>query len=396
MTRRAKLAVLALASLALLGAKRPPGLGNVTEVRHWSYADYTRVVIELDRRVSTEVKRLSANSRVGRPERLYLDLPEIWVGRSFSEGLPIGDGLLTGIRLGQNTLRNARVVIDLERYQSHRLLFLSHPERVVIDVYGARKAGGRAPGGSAPRDAPSAPGGGLRAGLRPVQTVVIDPGHGGKDPGAIGVGGLREKDVTLSVARTLGKRLAARGLKVVYTRTDDRWLSLEARTASAESVDGDVFISVHANAAPRRSVHGVETYYLDENHERHALNLAARENGIPRGQVNVLQQTLAKLHMEEISPHSRRLARAVQSQIVLGLPKGRRPQDLGVKKGPFYVLFLSNMPAILVEVGFLTNRTEAKRLRDARYLDSLAGQIASGVQRYAGEHSSRVAQGSAR
>lgn len=396
MTRRAKLAVLALASLALLGAMRPPGLGNVTEVRHWSYADYTRVVIELDRSVSTEIKRLSANSRAGRPERLYLDLPEIWVGRSFGGGLPIGDGLLTGIRLGQNTLRNARVVIDLERYQSHRLLFLSHPDRVVIDVYGARKAGGRPPRGAAPDEAPSAPGGALPAGLRPVQTVVIDPGHGGKDPGAIGVGGLQEKDVSLSVARSLGKRLAARGLKVVYTRTDDRWLSLEARTASAESVDGDVFISVHANAAPRRSVHGVETYYLDENHERHALNLAARENGIPRGQVNVLQQTLAKLHMEEISPHSRRLARAVQSQIVLGLPKGRRPQDLGVKKGPFYVLFLSNMPAILVEVGFLTNRTEAKRLRDARYLDSLAGQIASGVQSYAGEHSSRVAQGSAR
>jgi len=387
--RRGPTLALLLCALPLLGVTRPAGLGNVTEVRHWSYDDYTRVVVELDRAVTTEVSRLPADGRAGRPERLYLDLPGIWVGKSFSEGLRIGDGLLQGIRLGQNTLRNTRVVIDLERYESHRLLFLSHPDRVVIDVYGARKGGPT-------RSGQPTPGGALPAGLRPVQTIVIDPGHGGKDPGAIGVGGLQEKQVTLKVARALGKRLAARGLKVVYTRTDDRYLTLEARTAAAESVDGDVFVSVHANAARRRSVHGVETYYLDENHERHAVNLAARENGIPRGQVNVLQQTLAKLHMEEISPHSRRLAHAVQTQIIRGLPKGRRPQDLGVKKGPFYVLFLSNMPAILVEVGFLTNRTEARRLRDGKYLDSLAGQIASGVVRYAGDRPSKLAQRSRR
>ncbi len=384
MRRRATLVLLLLAAPALIGAKRPPGLGDVTEVRHWSYDDFTRVVIELDRAVSTDVNRLPADTRAGRPERLYLALPGIWVGRDFSDGLPIGDGLLRGIRLGQNTLHNARVVIDLERYESHRLIFLSHPDRVVIDVYGSRKSRAQL------RDQPAA-GGALPAGLRAVQTVVIDPGHGGKDPGAIGVGGLQEKEVTLRVALALGKQLATQGLEVVYTRTDDQTVTLEGRTAAAESVDGDLFISVHANAAPRRSAHGVETYYLDESHEQHAVNLAARENGIPRGQVNVLQETLAKLHMEELSPHSRRLARAVQDQIVRGLPKGRRPQDLGVKKGPFYVLFLSNMPAILVEVGFLTNRSEAKRLRDDEYLDGLGRQIAGGVVRYAGEQTTRLA-----
>jgi N-acetylmuramoyl-L-alanine amidase len=153
---------------------------------------------------------------------------------------------------------------------------------------------------------------------------------------------------------------------------------------------------VHANAAPRRSVHGVETYYLDQNHERHALNLAARENGIPRGQVNVLQETLAKLHMEELSPYSQRLARSVQKHLVTGLPRKLRPDDLGVKKGPFYVLFLANMPAILVEVGFLTNRTEAKRLRDSDYLDLIGGQIAEGVDAYSGEQNTRFAATSRR
>ena len=185
--------------------------------------------------------------------------------------------------------------------------------------------------------------------------------------------------------------LESRGFEVVYTRTGDQTISLEERTAIAESVDGDLFLSVHVNAARRRAVHGVETYYLDQNHERHSLNLAARENGIPRHQVNILQRTLAKLHMEEVSPHSRRLAEVVHERMVRGLPRGRRPRDLGVKKGPFYVLFLANMPAVLVEVGFLTNRREAGRLRDGSYLGSLAEQIAEGVAFYRGEHHLRLA-----
>ena len=141
-------------------------------------------------------------------------------------------------------------------------------------------------------------------------------------------------------------------------------------------------MSIHANAARRRSVRGLETYYLDANYERHSLNLAARENGIDPAQVNILQKTLAKLHMEELSPQSERLAQTVHRQILGGMPRKRRPGDLGVKKGPFYVLFLSNMPAILIEAGFITNREEARRLRDAAYLEALADQIALGLERY--------------
>ena len=209
---------------------------------------------------------------------------------------------------------------------------------------------------------------------------MIDAGHGGRDPGAIGVGGLREKDVTLRLAKTLGEKLAARGFAIVYTRKDDRSIGLEERTAIAESVGGDLFVSLHANAAPRRSVAGIETYYLDANHERHSLGVAARENGVLPSQVDALQRTVAKLRVSEVSVHSRRVANAVHQQMVAGLA-GRYGEvnDLGVKKGPFYVLFLSNMPAILVEAGFLTNRGEARRLRDVDYLDDLAQQITIGL-----------------
>lgn len=371
-----------LLALFLLGVERPPGLGDVVDVRHWSHEDYTRVVVELSRPVNTKVVRLPADPDSDRPERLYLDLEGVWVGRRYQDGVAVGDGLLQRVRIRQNTLETTRVVIDLQGYDHHRLLELSHPDRIVVDVYGSREQRGT------PRDEIGRP---LPTGMRSVQTVVVDAGHGGKDPGAIGIGGLREKDITLRLAKVVGQRLSDHGFRVMYTRQDDRYLSLEERTAMAESLDGDVFISLHANASPRRSVQGVETYYLDHNHERHAMQLAARENGIPQDDVNVLQQTLARLHLEEVSPHSRRLARAVQERMVKGLPSGKRPVDLGVKKGPFYVLFLSNMPAILVETGFLTHKGDARRLRDAKYMGRLAEQIAEGVARYRGQRRTRLA-----
>jgi N-acetylmuramoyl-L-alanine amidase len=359
--------------LGLLGVERPRGLGDVVEVRHWSYPDYTRVVVEFDRPVTSRVRHLSADRSAKRPERLYLDVDGIWVGRRYVDGVPVGDGLLQAVRLGQNTLTTTRVVIDVEHYERHRLLTLTHPDRLVVDVYGPRSGEGTRP----------ADGRRLSSRLRPVHTIVVDAGHGGRDPGAIGVGRMQEKQVTLRLAKALGKRLKARGFHVVYTREDDRSIGLEERTAIAEAAQGDLFVSLHANAAKRRSIRGIETYYPADDHARHSLGLAARENGIDRSQVDALQKTLASLRVSETSLSSQRLATLVQDQLVDGIGDSYGPvTNLGVKKGPFYVLFLSNMPAILVEAGFLTNREEAKRLRDGEYLDAVATQIARGLQHY--------------
>ncbi len=370
MRRASAVSALLLTATCLVGVERPRGLSDVAELRHWSYPDYTRIVVETTRPVtiSSDVKHLPADPVAGRPERLYIDLEGLWVGTDHLDGVRLSDGLLQRFRRGQFTVEKTRLVLDLERYERHRLLQLTHPDRVVIDVYGRR--------GGAPSPAFLPPP------LRPVRTVVLDPGHGGRDPGAIGVRGLKEKDVNLRIARAVGRELEDRGFRVIFTRDDDRTLDLEQRTAIAEGSDGDLFVSIHANAARRRSVRGIETYYLDENHERHALTVAARENGIPRNQVNVLQRTLAKLRVSELSPHSERLATMVHEEMISGMPRRYREPDLGVKKGPFYVLFLSNMPAILVEAGFLTNKTDAKRLRSGDYLNSVATQIAVGLERY--------------
>jgi N-acetylmuramoyl-L-alanine amidase len=373
MKRAAAISAMFFIAIVMLGAQRPNGLADVVEVRHWSYSDYTRVVVETTKavKVKTSVKHLAADSRAKRPERLYVDLGGLWVGRRYLDGIELGDGLLQGIRLGQNTLHTTRLVLDLEHYERHRLFTLEHPNRVVIDVYGHRR--------SSTRTVPEA---GPPVGQRPTHIVVIDPGHGGRDPGAIGIGGAQEKDITLKIAKALGAKLTKRGFDVRYTRRDDRTVSLEERTAIAEAARADLFVSIHTNSASRRSLNGIETYYLDENNERHSLTVAARENGITRDQVDDLQRTLARLRVSEISTHSQRLANLVQTELVSGLPSRYRVNDLGVKKGPFYVLFLSETPAILVEAGFLTNRVEARRLRDEGYIDALASQMAVGLARY--------------
>jgi len=399
---RAAVGALLLALPLLVGVERPKGLGDVADVRTWSHPDYTRVVVELTRGVDAEVVRLDADPKSGRPDRLYVDLDGIWVGRDYPDGIAVRDGLLRSLRLGQNTRTRSRLVIDLERYTRHRLLVLRSPHRVVVDVYGAREA---------PEDLEwplprgAADGAGrLPAQFRPVRTVVIDPGHGGKDPGATGLGGLREKDVNLRLSLALAKELRAEGFEVVLTREDDRYLDLEQRTVIAESKQADLFISIHANASRRRGTRGIETYYLDENHERHALDVAARENGVPRNDMDSLQRTLAKLRVQELSGNSRRLAGAVHGELVGGLGrKYRGVHDLGVKKGPFYVLFLSSIPSILVESGFVTNPQDVSLLRERAYLERAAGHIASGVVRYrdggihfAGSQGAGVSAGPAR
>lgn len=370
--RAAALGLLAaLCGVGLLGATRPLGLGDVTDVRHWSYKGYTRVVVQLSRPSASAVKRLPANAAAGRPERLFVDLPGIWVGRRYEKPIPVGDGLLRGVRLGQNTLRTTRLVLDLERYQDHRMLLLRGPDRVVIDVFGRerRKPRKREPGDSQ-----------LPLEVRGVQTVVLDPGHGGKDPGAIGYGGVQEKHITLDLARRLRPRLERLGLRVVMTRGEDRTLSLEERTAIAAGAGGDLFVSLHANAARRRSARGIESYYLDTSNERQSLRVAARENGVSPREFDQLDRTLVRLQMAENSRYSGLLAGLVHRSMLRGVgQRYRGVVDLGVKRGPFYVLFLSSIPSILVESGFLTNEHDARLLREKSYLEQAAGHIAEGV-----------------
>lgn len=226
----------------------------------------------------------------------------------------------------------------------------------------------------------------LIAGLK-VKRVVLDPGHGGKDSGAIGPGGTKEKDLTLAMAKRLKGELEAMGLEVFLTRDRDVFVPLEERTRFANEKRADLFISLHVNAAHNRKAYGIETYTLNLNSDRYASRLAARENATAQRSIGDLHLILADLTTKANTDDSIRLARLVQSGMVDTLrPKhGDAIRDLGIKQALFYVLVGAKMPAILVEAGFVSHREEEKRLRSTSYQEELVRGMAHGIRRFVSE-----------
>ena len=378
MSRGSRLTLLAGVLLLVLGAgKRPAGLLDVTDVRVFDHPTHTRVVVELSGSARYHTGTLED------PARLYIDIDGVWIEAPLREPRSSGASApLRRVRAGQNTLQRARVVMELaEGSVKHHTFHLKQPFRIVTDVYRA---------GSAPEPTPDDD----RFDQRPVRRIVLDPGHGGKDPGARGRGGVKEKDVVLRVSRLLRDRLRQAGFEVVMTRERDEYLSLEERTDVANRLKGDLFISIHANASPNRKTTGVETYLLDTRYDRQTARVAARENGTSIGQLNELQRILASLRLGYHERYAVRLAREIHESLLESLRGSYRgTSDLGVKHGPFLVLFMADMPAILVEVGFVSNRAEARRLSSKAFARAAAAGIANGIVRYRDEHARRLVAG---
>ncbi|MCA2977390.1 MAG: N-acetylmuramoyl-L-alanine amidase [Myxococcaceae bacterium] len=213
-----------------------------------------------------------------------------------------------------------------------------------------------------------------------VRRVVIDAGHGGHDTGAIGPTGVREKDVALAVTLRLKAKLEAMGLEVVLTRGDDTFVALDERTRIANRHHGDLFISIHCNAAPSKALRGIETYTLNTSSNRYSVRLAARENATTERGINDLQYILADLATKANTGESQHLAERVQRSLVSGLSKDfRGVRDLGTKEALFVVLLGAKMPAILVETSFLSNPEDEQRLASDEYQQALADQLAKAV-----------------
>ncbi|MBK7858322.1 MAG: N-acetylmuramoyl-L-alanine amidase [Archangiaceae bacterium] len=225
-----------------------------------------------------------------------------------------------------------------------------------------------------------------------VKRVILDAGHGGHDTGAIGKGGTQEKDVALAITLKLRRLLTEAGLEVLLTRDDDTFVPLEGRTRFANQRKGDLFISVHCNSAPTKTLGGVETYTLNTSSERYNIRLAARENASAERGVGDLQLILADLATKANTEESGRLANRVQREMVGGL-KAKNPavRDLGHKEALFYVLLGAKMPAILVETSFLSNPTEERLLGSDAYQTDAAEAIAEGVKGFL-EERARLAQ----
>jgi N-acetylmuramoyl-L-alanine amidase len=195
---------------------------------------------------------------------------------------------------------------------------------------------------------------------------------------------LLEKNVALAVARDLASELPRRlSCEVKLTREDDRFLPLEQRTAIANAFGADLFISVHANASRSSRAKGIETYYLDRTSDRAARKMAARENAGTEADLAEMEHILADVILSSKIRDSRRLAEQVQQALVGEVSRTYGPvRDLGVKRGPFYVLTGAMMPAILIETSFITHPVGAKRLASAQFRRQAAAAMATGVERY--------------
>ncbi len=377
MIRRLQALALALFGLSAVAAGvRPEGLGDVRSISVEKTATQTRVVIELSKKTAYSVNGLQS------PRRIYIDIDETWIDA------PVGtaqageaSSTLRLVRGGQNTLRRSRVVIELDPDASSPAVYaLESPFRIVAEVQAAP-----------PPKAPVAESDPEDWDQRTVRRIVIDAGHGGKDPGALGPGKAREAAVVLAIARELERELTRRGFEIVMTRKSDVFLPLEARTDIANRRDADLFLSIHANAARNRKLAGVETYLLDTRYDRQTARVAARENGTTVAGLSELHRILASLRLGNNERYAARYAELVQDSLVSRLRRSYPATvDLGVKRGPFLVLFQADMPAILVEVGFVSNPTEVKRLRSSAFARNAAVGIADGVSAYREQQARRL------
>ncbi len=216
-----------------------------------------------------------------------------------------------------------------------------------------------------------------------ARTIVIDPGHGGHDPGTMDKNGLREKDVVLDIARRVRKLLDEEGFEVIMTRDRDVFIPLEERTAIANSKKADLFVSIHVNAARNPHPRGTETYYLNLATTPDAEEVAARENAVTTRRIGELESILQKVMNNNRIVESRELAGRVQNSMSSKLYSSTTDErNRGVKTAPFYVLLGAQMPSVLVEVAYLTNRKDATLLGDATFRQRAAESIAKGIGVY--------------
>ena len=373
-------------------AVSPKQLTKVKNIRHWSTPNYTRVVVDLEGPVKYVSNLLEEDPSKKKPRRLYIDLQRAYVGADMESPITIKDGLLQRARAGQFDKDTVRVVLDINSIGSYKIFRLHDPFRIVMDVRGTGREDDRDKRISKVKKRPTRKG--IRKVKEPDKTVslarqlglgvkriVIDPGHGGKDPGCYLKGGIKEKNIVLNLAKTLSRKIEKKlGCETILTRRKDIFLSLERRTAFANMKKADLFISLHINAHKQKNIHGLETYFLNMATDKRAVMVAARENATSEKNISDLQTILNDLMLNTKISESSKLAYEVQKGMIFRIKKQYKTvRSLGVKQAPFYVLIGAEMPAILVETGFITNSIERKRLLSQRYLETLANGIVVGI-----------------
>ncbi len=360
---------------------------RVTGIRHWSSADSSTVVLDLEDQVQYEAHRLTG------PDRIYFDLHDTSLAPEFAgKSIEIGDALLARVRVAQPVAGLTRVVLETRGNSNFSVSLEPNPYRLVVQVrrLGAdTKAQVNLFPGEAEKEKlaivvppPSREDLMLRARV-PKMRIVVDAGHGGWDLGTVGKQGLLEKDLVLEIAQRLGKLLESRlGADVILTRIDDNYIPLDERAGIANQAQADLFISVHANYSDLPSARGVETYYTNFFVAPNAKDLETRQSAT--GNKNAVTASLSPAELHDKIEQSRRLAASVQRSLY-GTLAVQNPglRDRGVKEASYVVLTETAMPGILAEVSFVSSPTDEQKLRSDGYREQIAEALYKGIARYA-------------
>jgi N-acetylmuramoyl-L-alanine amidase len=350
----------------------------IQDVRLRSDHRETLVIIEVDSVAAYEIGRLS------QPHRLFIDLPKTRLAPDWErQNVQVNDGRLRTVRITQQQPEQVRIVLDIQTDGDYFIFTLLNPYRIVVELRGGKVASGT--GGKSPTSRAPAPQATKPAVLSRPLTIVLDPGHGGKDPGAIGPGGLMEKTVVLQIAKELQQimRQALPQARIVLTRDKDVFVPLQRRAELANKLEAHVFISLHANSSTRQEASGIETWYLSFAANDRAKQIAARENQMQDAQLSALEIILRDLQQTDRINQSAVLAGMAQTSLVRHMAEHYDGiVDRGIDGAPFVVLLHTAMPSILVEVSFVSNPRDEKRLSDQPYRHSLAQGIFRGLYKY--------------
>ena len=361
-----------------------PVAGNAEELievhnlRHWSTSEYVRVVVDLTSPAEFIKGRLS------NPERLFIDIKNTKLKEGLQANYPITDRLLKTIRLGQRSPDIVRVVFDLKRDNyDFKVFSFEDPARLIVDIFQRGIDG---------KKIDTEIGTQIETQIeKPLirKRIVVDAGHGGHDPGAVGFSGLYEKDVVLDIAFKVRDIIKEEHplYEVIFTRDRDVFIPLEKRAEIANRNNADLFVSVHTNAHYNRLVRGIETFILNWTDNVESMKVAARENAVSLKKMKQIQSELgiilASLQRENKRDESIKLAGHIQNSMAsLIKPKYQAVHNRGVKQAIFFVLLDTKMPSVLVEVGFISNPDEERLLSNEAYRKNIARSIVSGIHAY--------------
>ena len=359
--------------------KNRPSSTTIRNIRAHQHKKFTRLVLDL-----TAVMKPAPHDRRTNKE-IQLELPHTTIRNTLIKKTSAESFPLT-LHISSTPKGSVVLKVPRKNWKRYKWYTLHKPNRIVLDLYpipspkGINKPSAVVKASPPPPTPPKV----TLAPPKRNMVIVIDPGHGGKDPGALGRKGTREKDIVLKIANRLRELLKKEtSAKVFMTREADTFVKLEDRATFANKHKADLFISIHINSHPKKSIKGLELYHFGEASDPRALEVAARENGTPLEEdAPAWQFILAdKLHDKKIED-SQEFAWTTKKALVKYLQSYYKIKDHGVKTAPFFVLRMTTMPAILAEVAFISNPTEEKLLSSATYQKRMAKGIFKGIQAY--------------